>query len=352
MAEAFLVDALRTPLGPSLAGGVETLAALPLQGLIDRHGLDPRSIDEVIVGSSPRAGVEPAMLARWAALLAGLPFFVPARSVHRGDAAGLPGLSAAVELVASGYRDLVLVGAAGVPQPAWAPLHERAPAALRWNHGFVGAAEAADIWCRRLELDADALTELAQADLARALQAVEDGELDEEIVPSLDTDGAWHGRDLPQHTVGAAPEVAGAAAVLVASDQALADHGLKARARVVGQAASGVDPTATWGGGIVAGQRVLAELAMGIDEVDLFELDAPFRAVGEGHRRDLGVGVEAAFALGSPGAFGRPPGASGLRSLVSLLGALERRDLRFGLASVDSVDGQGTAVLLDRAIYS
>lgn len=345
MPEALLVDALRTPLLPWEAAGAPdpvALAATPIQGLLDRAAHPPGLVDELVLGGV--LGPDSDLFARQVALLADLPWHLPVRAVRRGDAGGLAALQAATEAICAGLAEVVVAAAVGHPalgRPRGGARHDALAPGVQWRHGLVDPAEAA-AWRARaagveaaeLEALVAGLAELAGEDLA------------EELVPTQGPGEDWLLEDQP-----ATGPAQGAVAVLLASSERPDGPELPVRARVVGVRAAAVDPAQTWGGGVVALRRVLAELVMDLDEVDRVVLDGPDPAAWEAARRELGLSGERVAPHLGHAVRGRLVGAPGLRAVTSLLAELEARDLRFGAVLSESLDGQGTAVILDRETY-
>ncbi len=352
MPEALVVDVLRTPLLDWEHGADDpvVLAATPLQGLLDRNGLAPTELHELVLGAG--FGVDADLLARQVALAAGLPWHLPARTASRGDIGGLAALEVAVDMISAGRAEVVAVS--GVAHPALrpqalGPRHTSLSPQVRWQHGLADPEAAARWWALQHGVGAAELVEVA----TQVFEARESSELAFELVPTERADGDWALEDPPLDGVsaGAPASVQGAACVLLASTERPDGPDLPARARVVGSQAGAVDLARTWGGSVVALRRLLAELVMNLEEIDLFVLDAPYAACFEAARRELGLSEEAVLPGLGHLALGRAPGVCGLRAIPDLLAALEARDLRYGAVLAESVDGQGACVLLDREVY-
>lgn len=345
MPEALLVDALRTPLIPWEAAGAPdpvALAATPIQGLLDRAAYPPTLVDELVLGAV--AGPDSDLLARQVALLADLPWHLPVRAVRRGELGGLAAVQAATEAICAGLAEVVVAAAVGHPalgRPREGARHDALAPGVQWRHGLVDPLEAAAWRARAAGVGADEL-----AELEAALESWRGETLAEELVPCAGAGEDWLLEDQP----GSGP-AQGAVALLLASSERPDGPELPVRARVVGVRAGAVDPAATWGGGVVALRRVLAELVMDLDEIDRVVVDGPDLAAWEAARRELGLSGERVAPHLSHLARGRLVGAPGLRAVPSLLAELEARDLRFGAVLSESLDGQGTCLLLDRETY-
>ena len=354
MPEAMLVDALRTPLVPwehaSLGQDPVAMAAAPVQGLLDRVGLSPALLHELILGGT--GGPSADLLPRQVALQADLPWLLPARAVRRGDLGGLAALQAGTEAICAGVAEVIMVAAVGHPALGGPPAgsrHAELADGVRWRQGLVDPVEAASWQARRYGITEEDLLALVarHGELAAGAPGVE------ELVPCPGADGAWLLDDVaPDAATGlSCAPAAGASAVLLASSDRPDGPELPVRARIVGVRSGAGDLAGAFGGGVVALRRLLAELVMRVEELDLFVLDAPHVAVWEAARRDLGISEEQAVPHRGHLVRGRLVGAPGLGAIPSLLAELEHRELRYGAVLVDSQDGQGLAVIIDREHY-
>jgi acetyl-CoA C-acetyltransferase len=400
MPEAFLCDAIRTPIGKlngALAGiRADDLAAIPLRALVERNpGVDWAGIDDVILGCANQAGEDNRNVARMATLLAGLPETVPGVTVNRLCASGLNAIGLAAQAIRSGDADLLVAG--GVESMTRAPYvmgkagsaFDRAQrledTTMGWR--FVNPAmkaaygvdtmpqtgeNVADEW-RVSREDQDRFA-LASQDKAARAQA--SGRLAVEIVPvsipqrkgdpllfaqdehpratSLEALAKLKPVVRPDGTVTAGNASGlndGAAAMLVASEKAAAAQGLTPRARIVGMAAAGVAPRIMGVGPIEAARRLIARTGVGIDQLDVIELNEAFASQAIATLRDLGIdplGDPRVNPNGGAIALGHPLGMSGARIAMSAVEELQRTGGRYALAFLCIGVGQGLAVLLER----
>ena len=379
MSDAFIIDAVRTPIGRKgggLAGlRAEDLAALPLRALVARTGVDPRLIDDVVMGCVTQVGEQGLNIARNAALIAGLPFDVTGTTVNRMCGSSQQALHFAAMGVASGHQDLVI--AAGVESMSRVRMgadmvYEGGmvlPAeSLSWRTTVVPQGISAGLVARRYGLSREALDAYALESHARAAAAADAGLFDAEIVPvgdvradegiRRDTSAAKLAGLKPAFedggviTAGNASQISdGAAAVLVASARAVKEYGLRPRARIVSLATAGVDPTIMLTGPVPASEKALARAGLRVADMGLVEINEAFASVALGCGRALGVPESRLNVHGGAIALGHPLGASGARLTATLLSALEARDLRYGLLSMCIGFGQATATVIDREIY-
>jgi 3-oxoadipyl-CoA thiolase len=400
MTQAFICDAIRTPIGRyggALASvRADDLAALPLRALIARNaGLDPAAIEDVILGSANQAGEDNRNVARMAALLAGLPDSVGGNTVNRLCASGLQAVGDAARAIRAGDADLMLAG--GVESMSRAPfVMPKAESAfsrsahiydttIGWRfvnpamktaHGVdsmpeTGENVADDHGVSRADQDAFAVRSQQRAAAAQA-----SGYFAEEIVPvevagrkgaitvveadehprpdtTLETLAKLKPIVRPDGTVtaGNASGVnAGAAAMLVASEAAAKVQGLTPRARIIGMASAGVAPRVMGVGPIPATQKLMARHGLSIDQFDAIELNEAFASQGLAVLRGLGVADNDPRVNPNGGAIalGHPLGMSGARILMTLVHQLEKTGGRYGLATLCVGVGQGLAVAVER----
>lgn len=386
---AFLVDGVRTPMGKY--GGAlarvrpDDLAALCVRTVVERTGVDPAAVDEVILGAANQAGEDNRNVARMAALLAGLPDSVPGLTVNRLCASGLSAIGAAAAAVRSGDADLVIAG--GVesmtrapwvmqkPGTPWAKPGEVADTSLGWRFtnpifkqqpkttlpmGETAEEVAALDGISRGDSDAYALRSHQ-----RAVAAIKDGLFDGDIVPvnevredegpradtSLERLASLKAvfREGGVVTAGSSSPLSdGAAALIVASEDAVSRFGLTPRARVVAHASAGVPPHIMGLGPVPATEKALARAGWSPSDLDAVELNEAFAVQVLACARRLGLDLETVNTDGGAIALGHPLGCSGARLMVTLLGRLERAAARRGLATLCVGVGQGVAMLVER----
>jgi len=392
---AYLVDGVRTPIGRyggALAGvRPDDLAALVVRAVVERSGVPADAVDEVILGCANQAGEDNRNVARMAALLAGLPDTVPGFTVNRLCASGLTAVGTAAALVQSGQADVVIAGGVesmtrapwvlAKPVKAWGRPGELVDTSLGWR--FVNP--------RMRELDGGQATipmgetaeEVAELDgISRedcdafalrshqlAVAAAKDGRFDAELLPVETTAGTVAADEGPRADTDPARLAAlkpafraggivtagnssslndGAAAIVVASERAVQEHGLTPRARVLGSASAGVPPHLMGLGPVPATEKLLARLGLGVADVEAVELNEAFAAQALACVRRLGIDPHTVNADGGAIALGHPLGCSGTRILVTLLGRLERAGARTGLATMCVGVGQGSALVVQR----
>jgi acetyl-CoA acetyltransferase family protein len=399
MAEAFLVGGVRTPqgnYGGALAGvRPDDLAALVVREAVARAGVPAEAIDEVILGAANQAGEDNRNVARMAVLLAGLPDTVPGHTVNRLCASGLTAIASAANAVRVGEADLIVAG--GVesmtrapwvmqkPGTPWARPGELADTSLGWRFtnplfkehdraagdtpddrrvtlsmGETAEEVAALDGITREESDAFALRSHQ-----RAVAAIDAGRFGGEIVPvgdvttdeiprrgsTLEKLGGLKPVFLSGGVVTAgssSPLSDGAAALVVASGEAVERYGLTPRARVVTSAAAGVPPQIMGLGPVPATEKALARAGWDAGDLDAVELNEAFAVQSLAVIRRLKLDEQRVNADGGAIALGHPLGCSGARITVTLLGRMERESARRGLATLCVGVGQGVAMLLER----
>ncbi|KRF22259.1 acetyl-CoA C-acyltransferase [Phycicoccus sp. Soil802] len=391
MTEAFIVDGVRTPIG-RYAGGLasvrpDDLAALVVREVVARSGIDPELVDEVVLGAANQAGEDNRNVARMALLLAGLPQSVPGFTVNRLCASGLTAIATARQMIASGDADVVIAG--GVESMTRAPWVTEKPTkafarpgatfdtSIGWrftNPRFdadttLTMPQTAERVAQQWNLTRDELDAFALRSHERALDAIKNGRFEAETVAVPLRDGEFavdegpradtslerlaalrplHG---PEGLVTAGNSSAlndGAAAVVVASERFIEQHGLTPRARVVAAASAGVAPEVMGIGPVPATRKALARVGWTVDDLDAVELNEAFASQSIACVRDLGLDPHLVNADGGAIALGHPLGCSGTRIVVTLLGRLERAGAHRGLATMCVGVGQGSALLLER----
>ncbi len=386
MRDALILDMVRTPFGRY--GGAlasvrpDDLAAHVLAAAVERNGIDPAQVDEVILGDANAAGEDNRNVARMAALLCGFPVEVPGVTVNRLCASGLEAVNQAARLVATGDADLVLAG--GVESMTRSPL-----VALKPERGFPrGGIDLVDTtigWrfvnprmpystesmgetaenvaerhaVARHDQDAFALRSheralAARETLRREIAPV--GEATDDEGPRTDTTAERLAglrtifRDGGTVTAGnASPINDGAACVVVASPNGAERLGRDPLARVVATAAAGVDPAVMGLGPIPASRKALARAGLGVEDLDLVELNEAFAAQALACARELEIPEDRLNVNGGAIAIGHPLGASGARLVGTLAHELSARGGRYGLATLCIGVGQGLAAVIEAA---
>jgi 3-oxoadipyl-CoA thiolase len=384
MPDAFLVDGIRTPqgrYGGALADvRADDLAALVVGEVVRRTGLS--AVDEVILGAANQAGEDNRDVARMAALLAGLGPSTPGYTVNRLCASGLTAIASAAQAVRAGEADVVIAGGVesmtrapwvmAKPGTPWARPGQVFDTSLGWrftNPRFdaqttLSMGETAEEVATLDGITRADSDEFALRSHQRAVAAAEAGRFAAEIVPvgavavdegprpstSLEKLAALKPAFRPDGIVTAgssSPLSDGAAAIVVASGEAVERHGLTPRARVVASASAGVEPHLMGLGPVPATRKALDRAKWSLDDIGAVELNEAFAAQSLAVMRRLGLDDGIVNADGGAIALGHPLGCSGARLVVTLLGRMEREGVSRGLATLCVGVGQGVALLVE-----
>ncbi len=399
MAEAYLVEALRTPMGSyrGALSGVrpDDLAAHTIRAVVERSGVDPERIADVYFGAANQSGEDNRDVARMAALLAGLPAGVPGATVNRLCASGLEAVNAASRSVKLGEGDFYLAGGVeSMSRAPWVlPKPERgfprgdatlADTTLGWRllnprMAEIGVStesmgETGENVAERYGVSREAQDAFALRSHQRAVAAAEAGRFAEEIVPVEAPRG--HETVLVEADEGPRPDTSleamaklrpvfreggtvtagnastlndGAACTLIASEAGVEALGAEPLARVVAFGVAGVDPAYMGIGPAVAVPRALAAAGLAIDQVELVELNEAFASQVIACAGELGLDEEKLNVNGGAIALGHPLGCSGARLTTTLLHELRRRRGRYGIATMCVGVGQGLATVFEAA---
>jgi acetyl-CoA C-acetyltransferase len=380
VADAFICGAVRTPVGKR-RGGLSTvhpsdLGAHVLAALMTRTAVDPAAIDDVIFGCVTQIGAQAFNIARTSWLAADLPETVPATTVDRQCGSSLQALHFAAQGVMSGTAELIVAGGVEAMSqvPIWSAIDVGREQGLgdavggegfhrRYPHGpdqFLGAQMIAERW----EFDRSVQEQFALRSHQRAAAAWEAGYFDEEVAPlngvtrdegvRADTtlERMAELETLPGYdrlTAAVASQVSdGAAALLVASERAVAEHGLEPLARIEALAVVGVDPVIMLTGPIPATERLLARAGIGIDAVDLFEVNEAFAPVVLAWLAETGADPQRTNVNGGAIALGHPLGATGAKLVTTLVHELARREAHRGLVAICEGGGTANGMLIQR----
>ena len=400
--DAFIYDALRTPRGRGKPTGslygvrpVSLITGLIEETLRRMPGLDPALIDDIVLGVVSPLGDQGADIARTAAVAAGLPDTVAGVQLNRFCASGLEAVNIAAQKVRSGWEDLVLAG--GVESMSRVPMGSDGGAwaldpEVNFTTGFVPQGISADLIATIAGFDRETVDAYALQSQARAAKAWANGYFARSVVPVRDRNGLtvldrdehiradstaeslgalrpsfaeigekagfdavalqkyhWVERIEHVHTAGNSSGIVdGAALVAIGSEAAGAAAGLTPRARVVATALSGADPTIMLTGPAPAARKALARAGLGVDDLDLVEINEAFAAVVLRFVADLGLNPDIVNANGGAIAMGHPLGATGAMILGTLVDELERRGGRYGLATLCAGGGMGIATVIER----
>ena len=381
MSEAFIVDAVRTPVGKrggSLASvHPADLGAHSISALIERTGVDPAAVDDVVFGNVDSVGPQAGCIARTCWLAAGLPQHVPGTTIDRQCGSAQQSVHFAAQAVMSGTMDLVVAG--GVQNMSMIPISSAMTAGqalgfndpftgspgwtTRYGNGevsqFVGAQMMADKW----NLSRDEMEAFAVESHLRALRARAEGRFEAEIAPlnGLTFDEGPREpniekiRSLPtltpdgNLTAALASQISdGSAALLVANERAVNEHGLKPRARIHHISVLADDPIMMLSAPIPATRRALQKAGLTIDDIDLVEINEAFAPVVMAWMREIGAPHEKVNVNGGAIALGHPLGATGARLMTTLLHELERTGGRYGLQTMCEGGGQANVTIIER----
>ncbi len=401
MTEAFIYDAVRTPRGRGKKDGSlhEVKPVSLVVELIDaikarNPGLDPAAIDDVVLGCVTPVGDQGADIAKTAALAAGLPETVAGVQVNRFCASGLEAVNIGAQKVRSGFEDFVLAG--GVESMSRIPMGSDGGAwamdpITNYDTMFVPQGIGADLIATIDGFSREDVDRFAVASQQRAAKAWETGAFKKSIVPVKDRNGItvlaadeqvrpttleglakltpsftiigeMGGFDAVAlqkyhyvesithvHTAGNSSGIVdGAALMLIGSEARGKELGLKPRARVVATALSGADPLIMLAGPMPASRKALAKAGLRVDQIDLFEVNEAFASVVMRFMREMEVPHDRVNVNGGAIAMGHPLGATGCMILGTLLDELERRQLRYGLATLCVGGGMGIATIIER----
>jgi acetyl-CoA C-acetyltransferase len=380
VAEAYIVGAVRTPVGRRNGGlsGINPvdLAAHALAELMVRTGADPATVEDVIMGCVSQIGPQSLDIARQAWLSAGLPEHVPGVTIDRQCGSSQQAVHFAAQAVMSGTQDLVV--AAGVESMSVVPMGSTImlpaekgmplPFGQGWKERYgdqeISQFRGAQLVCEKWGIKRGQLEEFALESHQRAVRAIDEGRFEREIAPlnGVSTDegprrdtslekmaGLAPLREGWEITAATASQISdGAAAVLVASPAAVERYGLTPRARVTALAVTGGDPVFMLTAPIPATEQVLAKAGLGVDEIDVFEVNEAFAPVLIAWSGDTGASLDKTNPNGGAIALGHPLGATGAVLMTKLLHELERTGGRYGLQTMCEGGGQANATIIER----
>jgi 3-oxoadipyl-CoA thiolase len=396
--DAWIVEAVRTPIGRyggALAGvRSDDLAAAAIRAVVDRSGIDPGLIEDVILGCANQAGEDNRDVARMALLLAGLPVEIGGLTVNRLCGSGLQAINSAAHAIAVGDGDVFIGG--GVESMTRAPYVMAKPDAafdrgdrelfdstLGWRfvnpafaalHYPYSMGETAENVAERWSVEREAQDAFALASQQKAIAAIEAGRFDDQIVPisvpSKKGDPVVVSRDEPPRADTSAEALArlrpvfreggsvtagnssgindGASAVLVVEAEKARSLGLRPLARVVSTAVAGVDPAIMGYGPVPATRKALQRAGIEVTDLDLVELNEAFASQSIVCINELGLNPARVNVNGGAIALGHPLGMSGSRLITMLTHELRRTGGRFGLATMCIGVGQGIATVVER----
>ena len=382
MPEAYIIDAVRTPIGRKKGSLAHVhpadLGAHPIKALMSRTGIDPGAVDDVVWGCCDTIGPQAGDIGRTVWLVAGLPQHVPGTTIDRQCGSSQQALHFAAQGVMSGTQDLVVAGGsqamnaipisaamfAGEAHGFANPFNGSKGWVERYGDGILNQIDSAQMIADKWGLSREAMEQFALASHSRAQAATDAGwfaneiapleglDKDETIRPGTTLEGLAALKTVQEGgtiTAGVASQNCdGAAALLVASAQAVKDHGLKPRARIHHISVRADDPVWMLTAPIPATQYALKKAGMRIEDIDLFECNEAFASVPMAWMKELGIPHERVNINGGAIALGHPLGATGARLMTTLLNALERTGGRYGLQTMCEGGGQANVTIVER----
>jgi acetyl-CoA C-acetyltransferase len=379
--EAYIVDAVRTPVGRR-GGGLSQvhpadLGAHVIKALVARNDLDPLAVDDVFFGCVDAIGPQAGDIARTCWLAAGMPEEIPGTTIDRQCGSSQQALHFAAQAVMSGTNDVIVAG--GVQNMSMIPIASAMTVAEQfgftdpfsgssgWRDRYgdqeVSQFRGAEMIAEKWAVSRDDMEAFAIESHLRALRATDEGRFDREIVP-LDGLARDEGPREPDRakiaslrslveggrlTAAVSSQISDAAsAVLVASENAVRTHGLKPRARIHHLSCRGGDPIYMLTAPIPATAYALGRTGMSLDEIDLIEINEAFASVVLAWQQETGADLERVNVNGGAIALGHPLGATGTRLMATLLCELERTGGRYGLQTMCEGGGQANVTIIER----
>lgn len=387
MRDAVIVEAVRTPIGKGKPGGALSqthpveLLAHTLRALVERSGVDPALVDDVIGGTVDQVGEQAMNTTRYAWLSAGFPDTVPATTVDRQCGSSQQAVHFAAQGVISGAYDLVV--ACGVESMSRVPMWSNVPAgkdpfgpgvAARFPEGLVPQGISAELIAAKWSIGRERMDEFATASHHKAAAAWTAGLFDAETAPiaGLTRDESVRPTTTPEILAGLKPSFVdpnfaerfpqidwsvtagnssptndGASAVLITSSETAAKLGLRPLARLHSFAVTGSDPVLMLTGVIPATEKVLRKAGLGLADIDLFEVNEAFASVVLAWQQETGADPTKVNVQGGAIALGHPLGASGTRLMTTLVHAMRRRGARYALQTMCEAGGLANATVLE-----
>jgi acetyl-CoA C-acetyltransferase len=384
MAEAYIVDAVRAPVGRRGGGLAHVhpadLGAHSLKALMERTGVDPSAVEDVIFGCVDTIGPQAGDVARTAWLAAGLPEEVPGTTIDRQCGSSQQAVHFAAQAVMSGTTDLVVAG--GVQNMSVIPIGSAMTVAehvgftdpdpfqgskgwvARYGDQEVSQFRAAEMIAEKWDISREDMEAFAYESHQRAIRAIDEGRFEAEIEP---LEGVEHDegprrestlekmatlRTLVEGgrlTAAVSSQISdSSAALLIASEQAVKDHGLTPRARIHHLSVRGADPVWMLTAPIPATEYALAKTGMTLDQMDLVEINEAFASVVLAWQKESGADLDKVNVNGGAIALGHPLGATGARLMTTLLHELERTGGRWGLQTMCEGGGQANVTIIER----
>ena len=403
MKNAYIIDAIRTPFG-RYAGGLapvraDDLGALPIKALMERNpSVNWEQVDDVIYGCANQAGEDNRNVGRMSALLAGLPYQVPATTVNRLCGSSLDAIAIAARAIKANEADLIIAGGVesmsrapfvmGKSDSAYGRSQKIEDTTMGWRfinpklkelYGVETMPQTAENVAEQFNINRADQDQFAFNSQQRTLAAQSKGFFANEIIPVvipqrkgeamvIDTDEHPRASTTLEGLAKLKPVVKadgtvtagnasgindGAAAILIASDEAVEKYGLKPRAKIIASTVVGVEPCIMGFGPAPAIKKLLEQTGLTLDQMDVIELNEAFSAQALAVTRDLGLADDEARVNPNGGAIalGHPLGASGARLVTTALNQLEQTGGKYALCSMCIGVGQGIALIIERVIY-
>jgi acetyl-CoA C-acetyltransferase len=382
MPEAYIVDAVRTPVGKR-GGGLSAvhpadLGAHAISALIERTGVDPAAVEDVVFGCVDALGPQAGDIARTCWLAAGLPDEVPGTTIDRQCGSSQQAVHFAAQAVMSGTTDMVVAG--GVQNMSMIPIAAALTAAepfgftdpfsgsegwrARYGDQEVSQFRGAEMIAEKWDISREEMEQFALESHTRAVRAIDEGRFEREIAAYGDVaidEGPRRETSLERMaslptlvdggrlTAAVSSQISDAAAtMLVVSERALREHGLTPRARIHHVSVRGADPIYMLTAPIPATAYALDRTGMTLDDIDLVEINEAFASVVLAWQRETGADLTKVNVNGGAIALGHPLGATGARLMTTLLNELERTGGRYGLQTMCEGGGQANVTILER----
>jgi acetyl-CoA acyltransferase len=378
MGEAYIIDACRTPRGRRKGSLSEVhpmdLFGVPLNAIMKRTGIDPREVDDVVVGCVTETGEQGTNIARGAVLAAGWPIEVPGVTLNRFCGSGQQAVNFAAQAIKAGAQDLVIAG--GVESMTRVPMGTDMgplPMSLMEKYNLIPQGLSAEMIAEQWKLSREQIDTFALGSQQKAWHAIQEGrfkksliamdvtlngtrkifDTDEHVRPQSTIEGlmALQPSFKPDGVITAGNSsgiVDGAGVVLLASEKKVKELHLTPRARVVDQVIVGSDPVIMLTGPIPSTQKVLKRTGLKIDDIDLIEINEAFAPVPLVVIQETGMDAEKVNVNGGAIALGHPLGATGAMLIGTLVDELERRHKRYGLATMCIGIGMGITTIIER----
>lgn len=381
MPEAYIVDAVRTPVGKKNGSLAQVhpidLGAHIFRAVFDRNDVDPAAVDDVIVGCVDAIGGQAGNIGRNAWLAAGYPEEVPGVTVDRQCGSSQQAISFGAQAIMSGTADIILAG--GMQNMSWVPISSAmivgkelgfsTPTAESesWRHRYgdqeISQFRGSELIAERWDISREEMEQFAYTSHQRAFAAIRAGHFDNEIVPVGDFGVDEGPRESTLEklatlkplveggrlTAALASQISdGSSAVLLASEKAVNEHNLKPRARIHHISARGADPVLMLTGPIPATQYALEKTGLSIDDIDTVEINEAFAPVVLAWMKDLKADPAKVNPSGGAIALGHPLGATGAKLFATMLTTLERTGGRYGLQTMCEGGGTANVTIIER----